>query len=228
MSEANDTINPDESNPLPDELKDKTPEEILAFAVASIPQYKGLQRANERLRTDQRSGIRQESLEKKIDLNNQSVTALIEVVGNLSLNDEATLAKLSAITEETTRVQTALSSETTVREEIVDTLGKYGLDYDDDSPQAEVLRTHYEAGDFDAVRSDLNKINEEHTTTDIETRAKAIAEETLRERGITVNTEQSAGGSPPSTKDKILKDLESGDLTDNQALAAAVELANAK
>lgn len=226
-AEANDTTNPSGSDPLPDELKDKTPEEILAFAKKSIPERKGLQRANERLRTETRSGIRTEALEKKIDLTNQAVNALIETFGNSPLNDEDTAASLKAIQDKTAQVRDELSSETNVREEIADVLGKYGLDYDDDTPQGEVLRAHYDSGDFDKVRTTLKKIEDEHTSSDIETRAKAMSDEFLRERGVTVNT-GSGGGTPPDDKAKILLDLEKGDITGNQALAAAMKLAASK
>ncbi len=226
--EANDTTNPSGSDPLPDELKDKTPEEILEFAKNAINQRKGLQRTNEKLRTEQRTGIRTEALETKIDLTSQAVNDLIETFGNSPLNDEATAASLKAIQDKTAQVRDELSTETTVREEIADTLGRYGLDYDDDTPQAEVLRAHYDSGDYDKVRTTLKKIEDEHSATDIETRVKAGVDAALREKGMDVNAGSGGGGTPPSDEAKILLDLEKKDITPNQALAAAMELAASK
>ena len=223
-ADANETV-PNDSDPLPDELKGKTPEEILAFAVNSIPQRKGLQRTNEKLRLEQKAGIRTEALEKKIDLTNEGLNMIVDIFGDSPLNDEETAAKYKAVRDRTAQVRAELSSETKIREEIADTLGKYGLDYDDDTPQAEVLRTHFTTGDFDSVRTTLKKIEAEHTTTDIETRANAMFEERLREEGKTVVPSGSNSGSPPAGQEKILLDLEKGDLTDAQALAAAVALA---
>ena len=225
MSEdANEAV-PNDSDPLPDELEGKTPEEILKFAVNSIPQRKGLQRAMDKLRLEQKSGIRTEDLQKNIDLTNETLNSLIDVFGDSPLNDEETAAKFKSIKDKTAQVRAELSTETEIREEIADTLGKYGLDYDDDTPQGEVLRAHYDAGDFDSVRTTLKKIEAEHATTDIETRANAMFEERLREEGKTVVPSGSNSGSPPAGQEKILLDLEKGDLTPDQALAAAVALA---
>ncbi len=226
QDEANDVTNPSVSDPLPDELKNLTPEEILEFAKRSIPQRKGLQKRNDAYRTEQQAGIKTEALEKNIDLTNQKIDAFIEAFKNSPLNDEDTAASLKAIQDKTAQVRDELSSETTVREEIADVLGKHGLDYDDDTPQAEVLRAHYGSGDYDKVRTTLKKIEDEHTTSDIETRVKAGVEETLRKKGLAVDTSSGGGGTPPEEKARILLDLEKGDITGNQALAAAMALAN--
>lgn len=221
--EANGDVNPNDPDPQPDKSDKPSYEELEANLKNVEGQNKGLQRSNERLRTDLKTGIRTEALARQSQLTGESVTQLIEVLEKNALDDDS-IAAFKAIKDKTAQVQSELSTETTVREEIADVLGKYGLDYDDDNPQSEVLRAHYDSGDFDKVRSTLKKIEDEHTSTDIETRAKAMSEEILREKGVTVDPGKGQGGPAPGGQEKILLGLEKGDITPAQAFAEALAL----
>ena len=56
-----------------------------------------------------------------------------------------------------------------------------------------------------------------------------MSEEILRKKGIDVDAGKGGdGGPPPEGESKILLDLEKGDLSGNQALAAAMKLAEVK
>lgn len=221
--EANVNGDPAVTDPQQDQTA-SSPEELVAEVENLKSQLKGQQRTNERLRNDLRSGIQTEAIQREQELTREALDALIDTIGSSPLLDEDVAAKFNSLKEQTARVREELSSETSVRGEIADVLGKYGLDWEADSPKVEVLRAHYDAGNFDKVRESLRKIDNEFSATDVETRAQARAEEILRGRGVKVDA-GSGTGTPPTRQADILGALERGDLSGEAALTAAIELA---
>ena len=212
--QANSADNPSTEDPTPGQ---PSYEELLA-------QNKGLQRANERYRGDIGTGIKNDAISKEVELSRQSNNELMELLKNSPLMDPDTAAALDSIRDKSARVLTDLEDETTLRSEIATTLGDANLDYDDTSPEMEILRTHYDAGNVDKVRDILSEIKSK-STPDLDAMVEAKLQERLKARGLPVDAGTSASGPPLGGVDKIYSDLESGTVSPEEALRQAVALA---
>jgi hypothetical protein len=216
--QANSEANPTTEDPTPDK---PTYEELIA-------QNKGLQRANQRYRDDLAAGIKNDGISKEVELSRNTTNELIDLIKDSPLLDPDTVEKIEAIKDKSARVQSDLAEETALRSEIAVTLGNANIDYDDDTPEMEVLRTHYEAGNVNKVRELLTEIKSKTSTNnDVEAMVEARLQAKLKERGLPVDTGDSAHtGTPPAGKDGILGGLDKGDLSPAEALRQAIALAD--
>jgi|TARA_R110000823_G_scaffold189968_7_gene321775 hypothetical protein len=186
-----------------------------------LAQNKGLQRANQRYRDDIGVGIKNDAISKEVELSRQSNNELMELLKNSPLMDPDTAAALDNIREKSARVLTDLEGETILRSEIATTLGNANLDYDDDSPEMEILRTHYDAGNNDKVRDILSEIKSKNNP-DLDAMVEAKLQERLKARGLPVDAGNSAGGASLVGKDKIFADLDSGTISPEEAMRQAL------
>ena len=208
--QANSEVNPATEDPT------STPsyEDLLA-------QNKGLQRANQRYRDDIGIGIKNDAISKEVELSRQSNNELMELLKNSPFMDPDTAAAFDAIRDRSARVLTDLGEETILRSEIATTLGNADLDYDDDTPQMEILRAHYDAGNNDKVRDILSEINRKNTP-DLDAMVEAKLQERLKARGLPVDAGGSAGNASLVGRDKIFADLDSGAISPEEAMRRAL------
>jgi len=188
-------------------------------------QNKGLSRANQRYRDDLATGIKNDAISKEVELSRNAQEKLFDLLKESPLLDPDTIEKIDGIKEETARVHKDLTEETSLRAKIAVTLGDANIDYADDTPEMELFRTHYEAGNVEKVEELLQEIKTKSGSASVEAKAEARVQEILKERGLPVDTEgASSGGTPPAGKDAIIAGLDSGEMSPEEALRQATAL----
>lgn len=187
-------------------------------------QNKGLQRQGQRYRDQLAMGIQNDGISREVELSRNAINEFAELLKNSPLMDDTTKEKIEETQGKMARVQKDLAGETTLRSEIATTLTDANLDWD--APEQEVLRTHFETGNADKVREILTEIQRKTSESDLDAVIEARVQAKLKERGIPVDTGDSSGGTPPEGKEAILRGIEKGELSPQEAMRQAIALAN--
>lgn len=205
--------------------EDVSVEKLKAENEALQAQLKGQQRANERLRGDLKDRVKAEDTASRLAVMSESFEKLAGVLKEAG--DEQVAAAVDEVLGASRTASESISRETEAQTTIADELGKVGLDWED--PKLEAARAYYDSGNYDKAQEAVRTVVSNETNKSIEEQVEERLQEKLKEAGGVVNSANaSQGGTPPPEpegKDKLIKDLDSGDYDPLAALAEANRLA---